>query len=286
MSKLETERGKSKTTAPWFKCFPKDWREGTRSLSAEHRGIYMDCLCLIYERDAPLPADDKWMSHALHVSIRCWRTALSVLAKHGKLIPLQDGWTNQRADEERLKRRSIADQNQIIAQSREDQKRENSKKPKDNNETTPRTVSRNEHHAGAFQSSESETDSKSSAVGAAPRLKIDYETVEKRLIPAANGALDNPVNCQGLLCTSVPQMWLDRGYDLERDILPSLEAAGRKHHGKRIKSWSYFTDIIADDAAKRGRSMPNKSAVDPKLHTLAPHLQALLDEAKALGFPS
>lgn len=167
MQNVGNESGKSKTSAPWFKCFPKDWREGTRSLSPEHRGIYMDCLCLIYERDAPLPADDKWMSHALHISVRAWRNAVSALARSGKLLPLQDGWTNSRADEERLKRRSIADQNAIIAQSREDQKRKKSKKENENNKAAPPSVPRTEHHAGACQSLESrvrEEDSKPATV--------------------------------------------------------------------------------------------------------------------------
>ncbi|MFA5952293.1 MAG: YdaU family protein [Hyphomicrobium sp.] len=154
MGNILSDQGNFKTRAPWFKCFPTDWREGTRMLSAEHRGIYMDCLCLIYERDAPLPADDKWMAHALHVSVRAWRSARIALLKAGKLTFLQDGWSNSRADEERMKRRSTADQNRIIAQSREDQKREKSKNGNENNETTPPSVPRNEHHAGAFQTSE------------------------------------------------------------------------------------------------------------------------------------
>jgi uncharacterized protein YdaU (DUF1376 family) len=154
MRNVEKDRGNFKTRAPWFKFFPTDWREGTRHLSAEVRGIYADCLALMYEIDAPLPADDKWMAHQLHISVRAWRNALSVLARDGKLFPLQDGWSNLRADEERLKRRSIADQNRIIAQSREDQKREKSKNGNENNETAPRTVPREEHHVRARQTSE------------------------------------------------------------------------------------------------------------------------------------
>lgn len=77
-----------------------------------------------------------------------------------------------------------------------------------------------------------------------------------RLVNACNGSLDNPVNCLGLLSMATPQMWLDRGADLERDVIPTLEAAGKKYHGKRIKDWSYFTGMVADAVAKRTAEMP------------------------------
>jgi hypothetical protein len=81
-----------------------------------------------------------------------------------------------------------------------------------------------------------------------------------RLIEACNGSLDNPVNCMGLLSVGIPQMWIREGCDLELDILPTLQAAGKKHHGKRIRSWSYFTPMIAEAKAKRLAGMPAVSA--------------------------
>lgn len=80
-----------------------------------------------------------------------------------------------------------------------------------------------------------------------------------RLMAACNGSLDNPVNCLGLLSSATPQMWLDRGADLERDVIPTLEAAGKKYHGKRIRDWGYFTGMIADAKAKRERALPEPS---------------------------
>jgi len=77
-----------------------------------------------------------------------------------------------------------------------------------------------------------------------------------RLIEACNGSLDNPVNCMGLLSEATPQMWLDRGADLERDVIPTLQAAGKKYHGKRIRDWNYFTGMIADAVEKRKAELP------------------------------
>lgn len=156
-------------------------------LSAEHRGIYMDCLCLIYERDAVLPADDKWMSHALHVSNRAWRSARMALLRAGKLTFLQDGWSNSRADEERMIRRSTADQNAIIARSREDQKREKSKNGNENNETTPQSVPRNEHHAGAYQSLESRESEKDTTP------TVEHLAAREGEVDVGHGVL---VNCE------------------------------------------------------------------------------------------
>lgn len=250
MSKVQSEHGNFKTRAPWFKCFPTDWREGTRMLSAEHRGIYMDCLCLIYERDAPLPADDKWMAHALHVSARAWRSSRMALLKAGKLTFLQDGWSNSRADEERMKRRSTADQNAIIARSREDQKREKSKNGNENNEAQLQSVPRNEHHAGAYQTPESDTDS-----GGGSAREIDPHELYEKLTEAANGSL-YPLAI-GLHAVAEPLMWIRQGADLELDILPVVRDVGHKAEPQSISTWSYFARPVARQKKRREAGLPD-----------------------------
>ena len=117
---------------PWFKCFPADWIEGTRGLTPEQRGIYFDCLCLIYEHEAPLPKDDKLMSHALHVSTRLWRSVRDALIEAGKLVETDDGYVNERACSE-LGSRSV--RGQVSAEPDLNQartERENLKKPSKN----------------------------------------------------------------------------------------------------------------------------------------------------------
>lgn len=90
----------------------------------------------------------------------------------------------------------------------------------------------------------------------ATRPKIDLDQLSDRLLAACNGALDNPVNCQGLLSMNIPLMWLNEGADLERDVLPTLHAAGKKFHGKRIRTWGYFSGMISDAKAARERGLP------------------------------
>ena len=91
---------------------------------------------------------------------------------------------------------------------------------------------------------------------AAVALSIDAKQLCDRLLAVCNGALDNPVNCQGLLNVAIPIMWIERGCDLDRDILPTLAAAGQRYHGKRIKNWSYFTGMVADAKAAREKGLP------------------------------
>jgi hypothetical protein len=79
----------------------------------------------------------------------------------------------------------------------------------------------------------------------------DLDKLNEQLLEACNGALDNPVNCQGLISLAIPQMWLAEGCDLKMDVLPTLKAVGQKAHGKRVQSWSYFTKAVGD--AKRAR---------------------------------
>jgi hypothetical protein len=84
----------------------------------------------------------------------------------------------------------------------------------------------------------------------------DLNQLSDRLIEACNGSLDNPVNCQGLLNLATPMMWMNQGCDLELDIIPTLTAAGKKHHGKRIRSWDYFSAMISETKSKRERGLP------------------------------
>jgi polyhydroxyalkanoate synthesis regulator phasin len=95
----------------------------------------------------------------------------------------------------------------------------------------------------------------------------DLDELERKLFDACNGALDNPVNCLGLLNLAVPQMWLENGCDLERDVLPTLRAIGKRDHGKRIKSWTYFTNAVTCAKAAREAGLPEVEATPRKIRT-------------------
>lgn len=88
--------------------------------------------------------------------------------------------------------------------------------------------------------------------------KAQLDAMERQMLDACNGAIDNPVNCMGLLNMSVPKWWIESGCDFDLDVMPALRAAGRRYHGKKIRSWDYFTGMVSDARASREQrnSMP------------------------------
>ena len=52
-----------------------------------------------------------------------------------------------------------------------------------------------------------------------------------------------------------PQIWLEQGCDLERDVLPAIRAVVAR--GKTgTASWSYFTKSVAENRARRLAGLP------------------------------
>lgn len=135
-----------------------------------------------------------------------------------------------------------------------------------------------------FSLEQSRAGAEASAVDAP---KIDLDDLSNRLTRVCNGALDNPVNCQGLLSMAIPLMWIREGCDLEFDIVPTLAAMAKKNHGKRLRSWQYFSAAIRDarDARLRGLGgappLPTKSGIVAR--GLSPEQQARVDAALKKG---
>lgn len=91
-----------------------------------------------------------------------------------------------------------------------------------------------------------------------------------RMIEAAGDCLANPCNAQGLLTEATPVMWIENGCDFERDVLPTLRAAGVSRKGKRIHTWSYFTNMVAETRARRLAGMPAIQIPKPKSSSYTP----------------
>jgi uncharacterized protein YdaU (DUF1376 family) len=158
-------------SAQWFKCYCRDWLDGTRNLDPYVRGIYHDVLCLIYDRDGPVPDDAGWMAHQLHVSQRKWRGARGILVGCGKLVVTPAGITNKRAElelESRAERRRInvengAKKSQAIA--------ENSKNANEISKSSKRMGEQNRSYARGREKSESESDIDSDILYGADKSK-------------------------------------------------------------------------------------------------------------------
>lgn len=87
-------------TSPWFKFEPNAWLQGTRHLTPEQRGIYIDLICLLMIHDGDLRNDDDWMRHQLHTTKQRWRKNRDQLIEHQKIKVVDGKICNDRCTRE------------------------------------------------------------------------------------------------------------------------------------------------------------------------------------------
>jgi uncharacterized protein YdaU (DUF1376 family) len=252
---IET-RGKSKASKrPYMRLFTSDYRDGTAQLDFELQGFYFRILTYLHDGET-VPADALELSRFLQCNARTTRKLLPKLIASGKLF--QDGFElkNPRIERElELTSTPIRSDVELTSSAKNhklelNQEAQNTTIERTTSTSTSTSISKDSEQVAA---AELEPARPSPSVAAPLSGLADLHS---RLVEACNGSLDNPANSMGLLSLATPQMWLDRGADLERDVIPTLEAAGKKYHGKRIRDWSYFTGMVADAVEKRKAELP------------------------------
>jgi hypothetical protein len=88
-----------------------------------------------------------------------------------------------------------------------------------------------------------------------PRTAEDLDRLQKRLLVAANGAIADPAVAPGLLSLAEPIRWLENGFDLELDIVPTIRSRAHKQRPRTIRAWSFFTEAISEAKAARQRPL-------------------------------
>lgn len=89
------------TDRPWYKRYPSDALNGMVGLTLEQKGAYNVVLDLIYDRDGPIPDEERWLAGHCGCSVRKWKSIRDTLLALGK-IELIDGLIDQkRARKER-----------------------------------------------------------------------------------------------------------------------------------------------------------------------------------------
>lgn len=277
----------------YVKFYPADFLTGTIHLTLEQRGAYITALCVMYDRMSGFPYDEKEGAVLLRVDKRIYRRVRDDLLADGKFYRDGDVIRNRRVEDEirsyiseyvrrsnaareREAKRKLARTSSELPPNlsrtspeliEEVQKKSGELEVKNTTKTTDRGSQQDHIPEARSQKLEARSQNKKEREAAAiqPRTaalpRSDLQLLETKLLDACNGALDNPVNCLGLLNLATPQMWLDQGADLELDVLPTLRAIGRRDHGKRIKTWNYFTNAVAEAVATRRAGLP---AVDVK----------------------
>lgn len=96
-------------TMPYVKFYCRDWLHGTESLTPEERGIYIDLLAMMYERNGPLPDDERLLAARLRIDLRVWKRVRQSLLLKGKLTASGGHLSNTRAAAELQLRESYAE---------------------------------------------------------------------------------------------------------------------------------------------------------------------------------
>ena len=101
---------------PWVRFFPSDWLAGTRGMSACEAGIYITLIATMYERNEPVPEDQKRLARLCGASLSSFRKALDMLIDDGKIQRTSDGLWNERVEKEnsfRAEKSQVGQQNAI-----------------------------------------------------------------------------------------------------------------------------------------------------------------------------
>lgn len=85
---------------PWHKRYHSDALTGMLSLSLEERGAYQTILDLIYDRQAPIPDNDRLLAGYMGCSLRKWKVLRARLIELGKITLSGGLLSNSRAEKE------------------------------------------------------------------------------------------------------------------------------------------------------------------------------------------
>jgi uncharacterized protein YdaU (DUF1376 family) len=104
---------------PYYPRYPRDFLDGTASMSFELKGAYSILLDVIYAQDGRCPDNDRYVAGLLGCSVRAWRVYKNLLVEIGKINVDNGIISNFRADKELVKSRLY-----------QEQQRQNGLKPK------------------------------------------------------------------------------------------------------------------------------------------------------------
>jgi uncharacterized protein YdaU (DUF1376 family) len=261
---------------PYMKLYVDDWLAGTRGLSYELQGFYMQLLCLMWGRKGGLPNDADALAEHLDKDRRKVRRLLAELLAKSKLIVVGDQLINPRIQRDILKRqlgaKSGRPRGKVLGEVGEksgqslgevsetpgrklgsDVTKSKGCKPLPDPDPDPLP----EKIAAALESV-------APREAAAARPQIDLIDLGRRLTEAAGDALANPAAAPGLLNLATPASWLEQGCDLELDVLPAVrEVAARSRKGP-IRSWVYFAQRVAETHHERTAPLPAVDAMAPR----------------------
>lgn len=258
---------------PWFKCNPRDFREGMVGLTREERGTYATVVMLIYERGGPIPDDDPaWIAGHLWCTVKAWKKDRASLIVKGKLYVVEvDGrphLMNRRAAEELAAREALSEARSEAGKGNGRGRaahlatgiNENSNLGQANVEQ-PATVAPvlppQEEEIGDRRDKAAE-DSARVPSRASDWSRADLDSLQARLRAAAGKSINTASPSLPILAAIVGLLTPGDGpaCDLELDVLPAVEVAGRKAKPGSVQRWEYFRPMIVEARDKRLAGAP------------------------------
>lgn len=92
----------------------------------------------------------------------------------------------------------------------------------------------------------------------------DLENLFAQLCEAAGGAIDDTRPRMEIL--SEPRAWLAAGADLHADVLTTIRALSAGKANRSIRSWTFYTQAIADARERRLSGLPPANPVNGNTH--------------------
>lgn len=80
--------------------YPSNWLAGTRGLTPAETGVYITLVCMMYERQAPLPFEHARLARMCNCPAGTFKKILAVLLEERKLIETPEGLWQRRVEKE------------------------------------------------------------------------------------------------------------------------------------------------------------------------------------------
>lgn len=252
--------------APRIDWYPSDWLGGTRKLSAEERGIYIDLLMFFFEEEGALEADWTRLARAIGVSQKKLKSAVQTLVDQGKL-EVENGFiSNFRAKKELEKRLNFSKKATQSAKKRWAINRQKSNK---NNETVHANASRKHmrSHPASICSGDASPPTTYQLDDDDPRTRaretdlsdIPFDQVDERAqfidaVFSASGVKQEAEDDAAGIVGSWKKLDLT-----DDDVIEVIRAVRRRKNGGPPKRLAYFSEAMQNFA--RSKSEPKSKPV-------------------------
>lgn len=217
------------TSPVWMPLYVADYLADTGHLTATEHGAYM-LLIMRYWQDGGLPDDERLIARYSRMTPEQWNESRDIIA-----ALFDDGWKHPRIDAELARADEVIGKRRAAAEQKHSKRRASALHVQSTSSDTrvPQPQSPSDEDAASAASS-----------GAAIESSLSQEAlddIEVRLYEAINLDGDPPPSLRDI---SPILALLDKGYDLDVDVLPKLRAITAK--GKRGRSWNYYLPSITE----------------------------------------